>query len=80
MFNDMERIQVESIEAKQVPQPIDRETRTHLPTDEAAYHLNRQVQTLRIWACKENGPLRPVRIGGRLAWPVAEIKRVLGVA
>ena len=56
------------------------ETRANLPTPEAAYHLNRQQQTLRGWACLENGPLRPMRINGRLAWPVAELRRVLGVA
>jgi hypothetical protein len=56
------------------------ETRATLPTVEAAFHLNRRVQTLRTWACKENGPLRPVRIHNRLAWPVSEIRRVLGVA
>lgn len=28
----------------------------------------------------ENGPLRPIRVHGRLAWPVAEIRRLLGVA
>jgi hypothetical protein len=28
----------------------------------------------------ENGPLRPMRINGRLAWNVAEIRAVLGVA
>lgn len=60
--------------------PLALETRTALPTTEAAGHLNRAQQTLRIWACMENGPLRPVRINGRLAWPVAELKRVLGVA
>ena len=75
----MELFQVKTIEPKQVTTPIDREIRTHLPTDEAARHLNRQVQTLRIWACKENGPLLPVRIHGRLAWPVSELRRVLGV-
>ena len=48
-------------------------------TAAAAYFLNRRPQTLRIWACQENGPLRPVRVNGRLAWPVAEIRRVLGV-
>jgi len=58
---------------------IQQEKRSALPTAEAARHLNRAVQTLRIWACKENGPLRPVRINGRLAWPVAEIRRLLGV-
>lgn len=59
--------------------PIEHETRAALPTFEAAFHLNRAQQTLRIWACRENGPLRPIRICGRLAWPVAEIKRLLGV-
>ena len=27
-----------------------------------------------------DGPLRPMRINGRLAWPVSELRRVLGVA
>lgn len=56
------------------------ETRATLPTNEAAYHLGRAAQTLRIWACLENGPIRPLRINGRLAWPVAELKKLLGVA
>lgn len=60
--------------------PLERETRTALPTSEAAPHLARKEQTLRTWAMLENGPIRPVRVNGRLAWPVAEIKRVLGVA
>ena len=49
-------------------------------TEQAAYYLNRRPQTLRIWACREDGPIRPIRINGRLAWPVAELRRVLGVA
>jgi hypothetical protein len=64
--------------ATQFP-PLDRENRATLPTDGAAYHLNRASQTLRLWACHENGPLRPMRINGRLAWSVADIRRVLGV-
>lgn len=56
------------------------ETRAALPTQEAAFHLNRAQQTLRLWAMREDGPLRPLRINGRLAWPVAELRRVLGVA
>ena len=60
--------------------PLASETRLAITTAEAASHLGRQPQTLRGWACKEDGPLRPVRINGRLAWPVADIKRVLGVA
>ena len=60
--------------------PLAHETRANLPTPEAAVHLNRRPQTLRGWACLENGPLRPVRVHGRLAWSVPEIKRLLGVA
>ena len=59
---------------------LDHETRVAVDTATAAYHLSRQPQTLRAWACLENGPLRPVRVHGRLAWPVAELRRVLGVA
>ena len=54
-------------------------TRTVVDTASAAYYLNRRPQTLRGWACLENGPLRPLRICGRLAWPVSELKRVLGI-
>ena len=53
------------------------ETRTTLPTHEAAHHLNRSPQTLRQWAMRGDGPLQPRRIAGRLAWPVADIQRVL---
>lgn len=61
------------------PVALERETRSGLPTCEAAFHLNRANQTLRLWAMREDGPLRPRRINGRLSWPTAEIKRVLGV-
>lgn len=59
---------------------LDRETRATLPTADAAFYLNRAEQTLRIWSCNENGPIKPLRVNGRLAWPVADIKRLLGVA
>jgi hypothetical protein len=59
--------------------PLDRETRATVETGAAAYHLNRQPQTLRAWACLENGPIRPLRINGRLAWPVADLRKLLGV-
>lgn len=60
--------------------PLELEPRTALPTPEAAWHLSRAQQTLRIWACRDNGPIRPIRLNGRLLWPVSEIQRVLGVA
>jgi hypothetical protein len=58
--------------------PLDDETRSAVDTETAAYHLNRATQTLRSWACKENGPLRPVRVHGRLAWLTEDIRRLLG--
>jgi hypothetical protein len=59
--------------------PLSHETRTAVDTAAAAMHLGRQPQTLRGWASREDGPLRPIRINGRLAWPVAELRRLLGV-
>jgi hypothetical protein len=65
--------------AKQVQYfpPIETETRSHVETGCAAFHLTRKPQTMRAWACLENGPIRPTRINGRLAWSVADIKRLL---
>lgn len=60
--------------------PLEKVTTPTVKTDAAAHYLNRQPQTLRIWACKENGPIRPIRINGLLAWRVYDIKRVLGMA
>lgn len=59
--------------------PLEQVTRPTVPTDAAAYYLNRQPQTLRAWACLENGPIRPQRVNGRLAWGVADIRALLGV-
>lgn len=59
--------------------PLIEETRSALPTHEAAWHLSRAEQTLRVWACNESGPIRPIRLHGRLLWPVSELRRVLGV-
>ena len=59
--------------------PLEQVTRPNLTTAEAAYYLNRRPQTLRQWACLENGPIRPTRIGGLLAWSTATIKALAGV-
>lgn len=48
-----------------------------LPTNEAAPFINRKPQTLRSWACLENGPIRPIRINGRLAWKVSDLRKLL---
>jgi hypothetical protein len=63
------------------PVPLAQETRAALPTPEAAFHLNRAPQTLRLWAMgRTTAPVTPIRVNGRLQWPVAEIKALMGVA
>lgn len=57
--------------------PLDSLTRPTVSTADAAYYLNRQPQTLRSWACLENGPIRPIRINGRLAWRVSDLQDLL---
>lgn len=59
--------------------PLESVTRPTVPTEQAGYYLDRRPQTMRIWALKEH-PIRPLRINGRLAWPVAELRRLLGVS
>jgi hypothetical protein len=54
-----------------------KQLRQTLTTADAAKALNRVPQTLRKWACFENGPIRPIRINGRLAWPLDEIAALL---
>ena len=63
---------------EQLP-PLWQVTRPNLKTEEAAFYLNRRPQTLRAWACLENGPIRPRRIGGLLAWNTNEIRALAGV-
>ena len=53
--------------------------RDFLTTSEAAEAINRAPQTLRKWACLENGPIRPIRINGRLAWRASDLRELLEV-
>jgi hypothetical protein len=77
---------VETRRAAHQPQqfpPLELENRPRVPTEQAAHYLNRRPQTLRGWASAETFPdgLRPLRINGRLAWPVSGLRRLLlGVA
>ncbi len=61
------------------PISIEMETRSAITTAEAAFHLSRAPQTLRAWASADSGPIRPIRVKGRLAWPTAALRRLLGV-
>ena len=50
---------------------------TALTTEQAAAHLNRKPRTLNKWALSGKGPIQPVRINGRLAWPADQIATLL---
>lgn len=54
-------------------------TRPYLTTAETAYYLNLKPQTLRVWACYESGPLRPMRLVGRLGWRTDQVRELLRV-
>jgi hypothetical protein len=58
--------------------PLESLTRPTVETAAAAFYLNRRPQTLRCWAIYQNGPINPIRISGRLAWPVGTIRKLLG--
>ena len=79
MFNKRES---ENMATHQTPQQfptLESVTRPTVNTAAAAYYLNRRPQTLRCWAVYQDGAVNPIRISGRLAWPVSELRRVLGV-
>jgi hypothetical protein len=59
--------------------PLETVTSPTVDNAAAAYYLNRTKQTMRLWACNENGPIRPLRVNRRLAWPTAEIRRLTGM-
>ena len=60
-------------------QTLDAIDRPYMTTNEAAHFLNRKPQTLRNWATMNDGPVKCIRIAGRLAWPTAEVRALLNV-
>jgi hypothetical protein len=73
---DLQCIATPAITAPPYPS-LASETRENVDTACAAFHLGRKVQTLRKWASDENGPLRPIRLHGRLAWSVTDLRRLV---
>lgn len=74
---------IQAVREAHAPQqflPLELEHRPTVDTAAAALYLRLAQQTMRIYACKENGPLRPIRIGNRLHWKTEDIRRLLGVA
>ena len=77
MFNKRES---ETMQKVAVQHPtLESVTRPTVDTAAAAYYLNRKPQTLRCWAVYQDGAITPIRISGRLAWRVADLRRVLQV-
>ncbi len=65
---------------KQFP-PLEQVTKPGLTTAELAHYTNMAQQTWRVKACYGTAPegLHPIRICGRLNWPTAGVKKLLGV-
>jgi hypothetical protein len=66
--------------SRQDYEPLERVTKPNVSTTKAAYYLDRKPDTLQRWAKNGNGPIKPLRINNRLAWPVDQLKRLLGVS
>jgi len=62
--------------------PLESVTKPNLTTRELAFYSNMAEQTWRVKACYDTAPegLRPLRVCGKLAWPTAGAKKLLGVA
>ena len=74
---DLNRKEMDAMPKKMRVSALSNETRPAIPTDEAARLLGRRPQTLRKWACYGDGPICPIRVHGKLLWPVSEIRRLL---
>ncbi len=67
--------------APQTFPPLEHVSKPNLTTAELAYYSNMAEQTWRVKACYDTAPegLRPRRVCGKLAWPTAGAKKLLGV-
>lgn len=72
---------MENAAAQQFP-PLERVTKPALTTSEYAHYMGMSEQTARLHACKDRGPVRPIRMPGSslLRWPTAATKTLLGLA
>lgn len=44
---------------------------------EAADYLGVKISTLYNWSSTGKGPIKPVRIGGKLGWRIADLKALV---
>ncbi len=58
--------------------PLEQVTKPLLTTKEFCAYTNLARSTAWVWSCR-GGKVNPVRIGGRLGWPTAAVKELVGV-
>ena len=81
-IDGVEMTTVAAITSENKYPPLEQVTKPNLTTVELAYYSNMCAQTWRVKACYDTAPegLRPLRVCGKLAWPTAGAKKLLGVA
>lgn len=57
--------------------PLEQVTKPNLTTAEAAHYMNLRPQTMRLMACRQTGPVRPVRFCSRLHWPTDAVRAIV---
>ncbi len=59
--------------------PIHEEQRPCVGTAQAAHYLDLADTTLRDWSFRGTGPIQPRKFGRKLLWPMADIRKLLGM-
>jgi hypothetical protein len=62
---------------KQIQHSLKTETRVAIPNREAAAALTLKPQTMRSWSSAGTGPIRSVKIGGRIYWRTSDLIALL---
>ena len=83
-MNDIQKAQSSAQDRRAVSEPeqfppLEQVTKPNLTTKEFCFYTNLAEQTAWLYACKESGPVRPIRIGRRLNWPTKAVKTLCGV-
>ena len=58
---------------------IDDELRPYVGTPQAAHYMDLAGCTLRDWSRRGTGPITPRKFGRKLLWPMADIRKLLGL-
>ncbi len=67
------------IDETQLIKSLKEGSRLQYSTSETAFFLQLREDTLRAWACFGKGPIKPRKIGNRLAWMACDIRQLMGM-